>query len=52
MWRVKLKGYFYSLDLGEFGSVDEALDEVRASYGNEWSEIYDGKGGYANSEEE
>jgi len=44
-WKIILKDSFYSIELGSFDSLDEAIEEAEASYASEWSEIYDGNEG-------
>lgn len=39
MYKITLKGYFYSLDIGEFDSLDDAVEYARANY-SDVKEVY------------
>lgn len=50
MWQVLLRDSFYSLELPDAESLDEAIDEAESSYGSEWSEVFNGKEGISREE--
>lgn len=46
-WSVKLRGYFYTLELytkagSDPKSLDEAVEAAEHLYGGEWVEVYNG----------
>lgn len=48
-YTICLKNYLYALELGEFKTIEQAIDQANISYGSDWLELYGGGEG-ANNE--